>query len=94
MPLCVQCGPLLLPVGSAHTPIIRYKVALIPVNLAEFVSELTSGRPVLVGFPRMTVLIDPTLCSLILDNTLSNAFKHGHPESPAVRLTIACTPNP
>jgi hypothetical protein len=72
----------------------RYKVALIPVNLAEFVSELTSGRPVLVDFPRMTVLIDPTLCSLILDNTLSNAFKHGHPESPDVRLTIACTPNP
>ena len=93
-PVSQVCPSLVPPVASVRAPFARYVVTLAPVNLAEFVSELTSGRPVLVDFPRLTVLIDPTLCSLILDNALSNASKHGHPQSPDVRLTIGCPANP
>ena len=66
----------------------QYNLALHPVDLADFASELTSGRHVTLDIPRVTVLLDPTLCGLILDNALSNAFKHGHPDHPSVKLTI------
>ena len=38
--------------------------------------------------PQSVVRIDPILPGLILDNALSNAFKHGHPEDPDVQLSI------
>ena len=40
------------------------------------------------------VLLDERLCHLILDNALSNAFKHGHPQNPDVRLSIALHETP
>ena len=44
-----------------------------------------------LNVPNVTVLLDPTLCGLIFDNVLSNAFKHGHSVNPDVELTIKCT---
>ena len=66
----------------------RYQVVLQTVDLKAFASELTSGRQVTLDVCELTVMLDVTLCSLILENALSNAFKHGCPQNPAVRLTI------
>ena len=56
--------------------------------MVEFVKELTYGRSVALSVPNFTVFLDKTLCTLILDNALSNAFKHGFPENQDVRLTV------
>ena len=56
----------------------------------EFATELTSGRQVRLNVPNVTVLLDPTLCGVIFDNVLSNAFKHGRSINPDVELTIDC----
>ena len=66
----------------------RYQVVLQPVDLKAFASELMPGRQVTLDLCELTVMLDVTLCSLILENALSNAFKHGCPQDRAVRLTI------
>ena len=38
--------------------------------------------------PACPVSLDPTLCGLVLDNAISNAFRHGATPDPAVRLTV------
>ena len=38
--------------------------------------------------PARPVSLDPTLCGLVLDNAISNAFRHGATPDPAVRLTV------
>eukprot|EP00668_Euglena_longa_P020331 GGOE01025287.1.p1 GENE.GGOE01025287.1~~GGOE01025287.1.p1 ORF type:complete len:724 (+),score=148.21 GGOE01025287.1:132-2174(+) len=58
------------------------------VRLEEFGQQLLCGRRVAATFPRLTVQMDSTLVSLILENAISNAFKHGAPENPNVRFTI------
>ena len=50
------------------------------MDLKAFASELTSGRQVTLDVCELTVMLDVTLCSLILENALSNAFKHGCPQ--------------
>jgi hypothetical protein len=72
----------------------RYKVSLQPVALLEFANALVAGRQVTLDVPNATIKLDPTLFGLILDNALSNAFKHGHPVVPNVQLTIECYPVP
>eukprot|EP00668_Euglena_longa_P039134 GGOE01050351.1.p1 GENE.GGOE01050351.1~~GGOE01050351.1.p1 ORF type:complete len:376 (-),score=104.81 GGOE01050351.1:708-1784(-) len=47
-----------------------------------------AGRPVTSIFPDVTVHLDRALCNLILENALSNAFKHGDPQDPNVQFTI------
>eukprot|EP00668_Euglena_longa_P024503 GGOE01030573.1.p1 GENE.GGOE01030573.1~~GGOE01030573.1.p1 ORF type:complete len:676 (-),score=155.82 GGOE01030573.1:577-2583(-) len=58
------------------------------VNLKEFGLQLVAGRNVTTHFLDCNVLMDGTLMQLILENALSNAFKHGHPEHPGVHVTI------
>ena len=69
-----------------------YSVALRPVRAVEFVQALTAGRKVTVQVPDTTVFIDPLLCGIVLDNALSNALKHGHPQSPDIRLEVTISP--
>ena len=60
-----------------------------PVGLVHFADELTAGRPdVRLQVKDISAIFDPILCSLILDNAISNAFKHGHPETPNVEMAI------
>ena len=73
-----------------HLAAQKYKISLHPVALLEFATEVTSGRQVRLNVPNVTVLLDPTLCGLIFDNVLNNAFKHGHSVNPDVELTIEC----
>ena len=65
-----------------------YVKSLRSTSLVSFINELTVGRDVKTRIKNLTVLLDPTLCSLILDNAISNAFKHGSPRDPDVQITI------
>eukprot|EP00668_Euglena_longa_P015922 GGOE01020100.1.p1 GENE.GGOE01020100.1~~GGOE01020100.1.p1 ORF type:complete len:457 (-),score=116.58 GGOE01020100.1:690-2060(-) len=58
------------------------------VPLREFGEQLLAGRNVAARFLDLTVYLDSTLLSLILDNALSNAFKHGLPGNPKVEFEI------
>eukprot|EP00667_Euglena_gracilis_P007124 EG_transcript_7190 len=66
----------------------EYVSVLNAVDLREFGQELVAGRRVALEVLDGTVLMDGTLMQLILENMLSNAFKHGHPEHPDVQLII------
>eukprot|EP00667_Euglena_gracilis_P006987 EG_transcript_7056 len=63
------------------------------INLAEFGQQLVAGRSVQTRLVHRTVLMDATLLELILENALSNAFRHGHPDHPDVTLTIQAEPS-
>eukprot|EP00667_Euglena_gracilis_P003382 EG_transcript_3393 len=58
------------------------------VPLREFGEQLLAGRKVAARFLDLTVYLDSTLLSLILDNALSNAFKHGIRGAPQVEFEI------
>ena len=64
----------------------RYKLSLQPVNLRSLLTEHCSGRNMQLSIADLTVRLDVTLCGLIMDNAISNAFKHGHPRNPDVQL--------
>eukprot|EP00667_Euglena_gracilis_P003956 EG_transcript_3966 len=62
------------------------------VSLRELGEQLVAGRDVAGRFLDLTVPLDSALFSLILDNALNNAFKHGHPGDPHVEFDIAEVP--
>eukprot|EP00667_Euglena_gracilis_P007972 EG_transcript_8059 len=66
----------------------QYAPVLNAINLKEFGQQLAAGRTVTTDLVDCTVLMDGTLLQLILENALSNALKHGHPDGPRVQLTI------
>jgi len=68
-----------------------YSPVLSTVGLRELGQELLGGRPASEQILDLTVLIDRTLITLILDTALSNAVKHGRPGDPDVTLTIRRT---
>ena len=71
-----------------HLAANKYTPVLQQISLTAFASELTAGRHVQLAVKNLTAFFDPILCSLILDNAISNAFKHGHPKTPNVSLSI------
>eukprot|EP00667_Euglena_gracilis_P002239 EG_transcript_2236 len=70
----------------------EYAPALHTVALPDFSRELIAGRDVQSDMPQLTVRTDVPLLNLILENAVSNAFKHGHPNNPDVRLAVATAP--
>ena len=45
--------------------------------------------------PDVAVELDPTACQIVLDNAVTNAFRHGCPRDPQVKLTVEVTdPDP
>ena len=65
-----------------------YALRLQPVCLAELVKELAVGRSMQVDVEDCNVFLDQTLCQLILDNAISNAFQHGAGPDPGVKLRV------
>eukprot|EP00667_Euglena_gracilis_P005188 EG_transcript_5220 len=66
----------------------QYAPVLNAVNLQDFGRQLLAGRPVVGRFPDCTVYADHVLLTLIFDNALSNAVKHGHPQTPDIAFSI------
>eukprot|EP00667_Euglena_gracilis_P006103 EG_transcript_6145 len=70
----------------------EYTPALHAVDMQDFGQELVAGRKVQGTFVRLQVLLDTSLLNLVLDNAITNAFKHGHPDDPRVHFTIETAP--
>jgi len=62
------------------------------VDLEGFTQELVAGWLVMTSGITGTASFDRTLLTLILDNALSNAVKHGRMDNPDVTLTISGSP--
>eukprot|EP00667_Euglena_gracilis_P001005 EG_transcript_1005 len=63
-----------------------------PTSLAALGSALVSHRCMTTGFTDIVVDLDEALTDLVLENAISNAFRHGHPTDPDVRFFIAADP--
>eukprot|EP00667_Euglena_gracilis_P004369 EG_transcript_4388 len=70
----------------------QYQPVLNAIPLQDFGRQLLAGRDVVGRFPDCTIYADHMLLTLILDNALSNAAKHGHPQLPDVTFSIEEAP--
>eukprot|EP00667_Euglena_gracilis_P003482 EG_transcript_3492 len=70
----------------------EYRPVVNAIPLQDFGRQLLAGRDVVGRFPNCTIYADHTLLTLILDNALSNAVKHGHPQASDVTFTIKDVP--
>eukprot|EP00669_Euglena_mutabilis_P003653 TRINITY_DN14664_c0_g1_i1.p1 TRINITY_DN14664_c0_g1~~TRINITY_DN14664_c0_g1_i1.p1 ORF type:complete len:457 (+),score=94.21 TRINITY_DN14664_c0_g1_i1:82-1371(+) len=83
MRVCKERQAYLKVVAGTYTPMLH------PVRLTDFARDLVAGRPVaMTDLLDATVILDSTLLTLILENAISNAIKHGCQENPNVQLTI------
>eukprot|EP00667_Euglena_gracilis_P009998 EG_transcript_10172 len=70
----------------------EYTPALHTVALQDFGHDLIAGRDVQSNVAKLTVRTDVALLNLILENAVSNAFKHGHPRKPEVHFAASIGP--
>eukprot|EP00667_Euglena_gracilis_P010525 EG_transcript_10718 len=80
---CRRRGALLTVLGGEGRP------ALQPTPLREFGAALVAARAVACDFACCTVELNEVLADLMLENAISNAFRHGHPTDPDVRFSIS-----
>uniref|UniRef100_A0A7S1IQJ3 Response regulatory domain-containing protein n=1 Tax=Eutreptiella gymnastica TaxID=73025 RepID=A0A7S1IQJ3_9EUGL len=67
----------------------RYVAKRSPVRVWDLIADLSKGRSVTLHWsPIEPVLLDTVLISLILENALSNASKHGNPTDPDVHISV------
>eukprot|EP00667_Euglena_gracilis_P003695 EG_transcript_3704 len=66
----------------------QYQPVLNAVNLQDFGRQLLAGRHATGRFPDCTIYADHMLLTLIFDNALSNAAKHGDPQNADVTFSI------
>ena len=84
MEMCQHRHALLKLAAGKYTP--RFTA----VDVHEVGNALALGRDLLnKNFVRMWAQFDVVVCGMILENALSNAFKHGCPRNPDVSFTIA-----
>eukprot|EP00667_Euglena_gracilis_P005029 EG_transcript_5060 len=60
-----------------------------PTSLSALGMSLVSHRTIITHFADVVVALDEALTDLVLENAISNAFRHGHPTDPDVRFFIA-----
>jgi len=80
--VCKERQAYLKVVAGTYTPMLH------PVALSQYGLDLVAGRPVTTDRLDAVVDFDSTLLTLILENILSNAIKHGHVDNPDITLTI------
>eukprot|EP00668_Euglena_longa_P020873 GGOE01025988.1.p1 GENE.GGOE01025988.1~~GGOE01025988.1.p1 ORF type:complete len:679 (-),score=215.88 GGOE01025988.1:17-2020(-) len=59
-----------------------------PTSLTALGNALAAHRSMTTSFTDLVVLLDEALTDLMLENAISNAFRHGHPTDPDVRFFI------
>jgi len=82
MRVCKERQAYLKVVAGTYTPMLH------PVELTKFGHDLVAGRLVTTNLLDAVVVLDSTLLTLILENALSNAIKHGRQDNPDVVLTV------
>ena len=92
--VCLQRGMRACQHRQAYAQIVsdENELALQAVHLAEFVGKLVGPTRMQVQVPNCTLLLDTTLCSMVLDNAISNAFRHGSCRDSPVRLAVTTAP--
>eukprot|EP00668_Euglena_longa_P026439 GGOE01033097.1.p1 GENE.GGOE01033097.1~~GGOE01033097.1.p1 ORF type:complete len:466 (-),score=109.15 GGOE01033097.1:835-2232(-) len=70
----------------------QYTPILLPTHLPKFGAAVACHRNVTLHCPRVCVRLDPILCDVVCDNAISNAFRHGHPDDPAISLAMRLAP--
>ena len=67
-----------------------YVASPVPCNVNAFVDELARGRRMEVQCltDDLVVNLDETICGLILDHAIDNAFMHGYQKTSGVMLTV------
>ena len=65
-----------------------YETMLTATALHPFAQDFVRGRKVDLVCAEATVELDPTVCSIVLDNAITNAIRHGCPCDPNVRLKV------
>ena len=84
MQMCQQRQAYLKLMAGAYQP------RNVPCSLYTFGKSLASGRQlILEQFSAVWAKFDTVACEMILENALSNAFKHGCPQNPDVSFTIS-----
>ena len=67
----------------------RYVKAVQSISLSKFCGDVLTGRQhITLECPPTTVALDPIACSIVLDNAIMNAHRHGCPDGPELRLTV------
>ena len=69
----------------------RYETEPSRVNIQRFVRDFVRGRDMKHECPDDTVVLDPMVCNIVLDNAVTNAKRHGHPDDPHVKLMVSVT---
>jgi len=80
--VCKERQAYLKVVAGTYTPMLH------PVALSQYGLDLVAGRPVTTDLLDAVVVFDSTLLTLILENALSNAIKHGRHDDPDIKLSI------
>ena len=66
-----------------------YEKKVQTMSLSRFCSDLLVGRPVVtLDCPSSAASLDPIACSIVLDNAVTNAIRHGCGEDPELKLTV------
>eukprot|EP00667_Euglena_gracilis_P003747 EG_transcript_3761 len=85
---CKHRQAILRVASHAYTP------RLVPVCLEDLGKDLAQGRQIATRFLDGTFFLDKTLVSIVLDNAINNAYRHGNPTDPQVRFTMSLCPLP
>ena len=66
-------------VAGDYAPVMK------AVDLQRFLEGIVGSRNIkLQPFCNETVTLDDAVCSIMLENMISNAMRHGHPDDPEV----------
>eukprot|EP00668_Euglena_longa_P010634 GGOE01012876.1.p1 GENE.GGOE01012876.1~~GGOE01012876.1.p1 ORF type:complete len:727 (-),score=193.37 GGOE01012876.1:846-2945(-) len=68
-----------------------YTPVLAPVSLKKLIDGMVCGRDIVVDMPDVTVCLDALLCEVVLDNAISNAFRHGDTTLGPISLVVSAT---
>eukprot|EP00668_Euglena_longa_P027935 GGOE01034992.1.p1 GENE.GGOE01034992.1~~GGOE01034992.1.p1 ORF type:complete len:683 (-),score=239.65 GGOE01034992.1:312-2279(-) len=66
-----------------------YTPILAPTNLRKLVDGIVYGRDITVDTTDVTVCLDSLLCEVVLDNAISNAFRHGDMTLGPISLVVS-----
>ena len=66
----------------------RYETVLSATDVRQWAQEFVRGRTVALECPTEVVKMDATACSVVLDNAMTNATRHGCPHDPQVKLAV------
>ena len=70
----------------------RYTTQSSAVDVQAFTQDFVRGREVALECPPGVLALDSVACSIVLDNAVTNAKRHGCPVNPRVNLAVSFPP--